>query len=71
MLRVTDKLFELSDVITLDNFQLKFDSAKHIHMEKLRQFMKNEINVHIDSLNLELTSIQNIFKSLQGPKDRL
>ncbi len=70
MLRVTDKLFELllSDVITQDNFQLKFDPAKHIYMEKFRQFMKNEINVHIDSINLEVTSIQKILKSLQGPK---
>jgi len=70
MLRVTDKLFELllSDVITQDNFQLKFDPAKHIYMEKFRQFMKNEINVHIDSINLKVTSIQKILKSLQGPK---
>ena len=70
MLRVTDKLFELliPSVIRLDNFKSKFDSTKHIYLEKLRQFLKNDINVTIGPIDLEVSSILQKLQSLQGPK---
>ena len=70
MLRVTDKLFELliPSVIRLDNFKSKFDPTKHIYLEKLRQFLKNDINVTIGPIDLEVSSILQKLQSLQGPK---